>query len=166
MRAVTSQLPLLIGLIVSVRRMLLPESPYAEQMASGGAFFCRDLTAPDPTYVLPVASLLMLIANLQLSGLGSRSAVYAPPHGVQSRSAHCRHSHRTTTTTYTITTSISIIITISTSSTSSSTSGGGGGGLILCRLVRSHPILVTCSTTAYGRPSSVLRETIPGCGGT
>lgn len=67
------QIPLLIGLLVSVRRLLLPESPYAAALRKGGTHWFRDLTVPDPTATLPVLSLLVLVTNLQLSFSTGRS---------------------------------------------------------------------------------------------
>ena len=66
------QIPLLLGLLISIRRMLLPDSPYATRLESGGASWFKDLTRPDPTAVLPTLSLLILVANLQLSLHGGR----------------------------------------------------------------------------------------------
>lgn len=60
------QVPLLFGLVVAVRRMLLPGSPRREQLAEGGAFWFPNLTAPDPTAILPLGSLLLLVLNLQV----------------------------------------------------------------------------------------------------
>ena len=69
------QIPLLLTLVVSVRRMLLPDSPWADAMAHGGALWFRDLGAPDATAVVPVLSLLVLMANFQLASHGSRSGL-------------------------------------------------------------------------------------------
>lgn len=60
------QIPFLIGLIVAVRRMLLPGAPHREDLARGGAYWFPNLTAPDPTAMLPLASLLLLVTNLQI----------------------------------------------------------------------------------------------------
>ena len=71
-----AQLPLLFGLILSVRKMLLPGSPTASSMSEGGTAWFVNLTRPDPTMVLPLASLVMLMGNLQLSTIGARGAVW------------------------------------------------------------------------------------------
>lgn len=60
------QVPLLIGLVVAVRRMLLPGAPQREVLSAGGAYWFSDLTAPDPTSILPLGSLLLLVTNLQV----------------------------------------------------------------------------------------------------
>ena len=61
------QIPLLLGLLVSVRRLLLPDAPHAPALRVGGILWFRDLTVPDPTAALPLMSLLVMLANLQLS---------------------------------------------------------------------------------------------------
>lgn len=61
------QIPLLLGLLLSVRRLLLPDSLHAPALKEGGALWFQDLTVPDQSAVLPVVSLLVLMANLQLS---------------------------------------------------------------------------------------------------
>ena len=69
------QFPLLLGLIYSVRRMLLPQSPLAAEMRDGGAWWFRDLTTADATGALPLLSLAVLLANLQLLGRNSSGSI-------------------------------------------------------------------------------------------
>lgn len=70
------QLPFLIGLVVSIRRMLYEDSPYHAALQTGGVSpVCKDLTARDPTGLLPIASLVMVVANLQMSMGASRSPI-------------------------------------------------------------------------------------------
>ena len=64
------QIPALFGLVWSERQMLLPGSPLAAELREGGAAWFADLTAPDATLALPLLSLAVLVANLQLSMAG------------------------------------------------------------------------------------------------
>ena len=66
------QIPALIGAVVAIRSMLTSELPYTAALREGGALTFRDLTAPDASAILPVVSLVVLVANLQLSAAGGR----------------------------------------------------------------------------------------------
>jgi hypothetical protein len=66
------QIPLLVGLVISVRRMLMEDSPRSSELARGGTMWFTDLTAPDSKAWLPLASLVLLLANFQLSSAGGR----------------------------------------------------------------------------------------------
>jgi hypothetical protein len=70
------QLPLLLGMVVAVRRMLLPDAPHAPGLREGGTLWFVDLTAPDPKAVLPLISLALLLGNLQLSGAATQNPVW------------------------------------------------------------------------------------------
>ncbi|KAL1510128.1 hypothetical protein AB1Y20_006460 [Prymnesium parvum] len=68
-------LPVLLTSLIAVRRLVDEEKPHAAELKSGGIAWFKDLTAPDCYAVLPIASLGLLIANLQQSFAGSQSAV-------------------------------------------------------------------------------------------
>ena len=70
-----AQIPFLLALVLAVRRMLLPDTPWADAMSHGGALWFTDLTRSDPTFALPVVSLLVILANFQLASSGSRSGL-------------------------------------------------------------------------------------------
>ena len=61
------QIPILIYSVVCVRKMVLPSSPLAHEMRSGGPAALRDLTRADASWLLPTVSTCLLLANLQIS---------------------------------------------------------------------------------------------------
>jgi membrane protein insertase Oxa1/YidC/SpoIIIJ len=61
------QILALVYSVVSVRRMSLPGSPLAAQMQQGGPRWHPDLTRADGRWILPMASTLLLLSNLQLA---------------------------------------------------------------------------------------------------
>ena len=72
------QIPLLIGTIVGVKRMLeAPSGPRAAALREGGAGWAVDLTAADATRALPLASAAVLLANAQLALGGIESAFWS-----------------------------------------------------------------------------------------
>jgi membrane protein insertase Oxa1/YidC/SpoIIIJ len=59
------QIPVLLGLVLSVRGMLQPGTPLAPALQHGGTLWFHNLTRADETGVLPLVALLLLLANLQ-----------------------------------------------------------------------------------------------------
>ena len=70
------QIPILVYSVVSIRRMTQPGSPYEAELKQGGPTVHRDLTKPDSSWALPLASVAFLLANLQLSMPSSASTLF------------------------------------------------------------------------------------------
>ncbi len=72
------QIPLLIVAILAVRRLVLEPASEARaaSLRQGGAAWFTDLTAKDASRVLPLAAVVMTVANFQLAFSASRNPVW------------------------------------------------------------------------------------------